>query len=581
MGNRIMNKKDTSNHKAVPTTLCALSYNDIYDDYDSVDVHLILGGIPTVSVVHHVAKLQFRVAYILGNTEEQIRIIREFCPYLPQKMRLKVSKFIKEHYNQVSFIESSTCFYLYALVLQNFQQFDASDTELNLCQDEYEAVFKALLYCNQRWTDEQMDGLSNPSDLTEISVRVDLPIVEFKYHKDFKAQVYKAIQFFKFAESDNYYKTILPYFYNDNNVKKWEEYIGLIISFYESTFGSHIVTIDSKYADVIKFFDQFIINIDDCTNLWTDYNAITYFRNHFLLKLKADTYLIINPNLLVDKIYQGLKFMFADTIRLHSLPNKKGKPFKGENLIPDFLSQLGEDFSESHLMYKLFQQIFNGQASVMYTGEELKSKGIQAEPDLYMRIDNVLYLVEHKDLSLGDKYRYSHDYSNIIRPAICERICMYTEKKHKGFGQLLYSMENIFKNGVMDSIDPDVQNVQMVVPIIVTTDRAFSCIGVQRVLIEEGIRMMDMHSIGKKIFISQPIVVDYDILVACGYRLQQGLVNLYEMIDRYLKSNYFNLSPFNTFVMDYYLKQNKFGEQDVIFVTDGLFDNSSEKSIVS
>lgn len=501
-----MNKKDTSYHKAVPTTLCALSYNDIYDDYDSVNVHLILGRIPTVSVVHHVAKLQFRVAYILGNTEEQIRIIREFCPYLPQKVRLKVSKFIKEHYNQVSFIESSTCFYLYALALQNFQQYDASDTELNLCQDEYEAVFKALLYCNQRWTDEQMDGLSNPSDLTEISVRVDLPIVEFKYHKDFKAQVYKAIQFFKFVEKDNYYKTILPYFYNDNNVKNWEEYIELIISFYESTFGSHIVTIDSKYADVIKFFDQFIINIHDCTNLWTDYNAITYFRNHFLLKLKADTYLIINPNLLVDKIYQGLKFMFADTIRLHSLPNKKGKPFKGGNLIPDFLSQLGEDFSESHLMYRLFQQIFNEQASVLYTGEELKSKGIQAEPDLYMRIDNVLYLVEHKDLSLGDKYRYSHDYSNIIRPAICERICMYTEKKHKGFGQLLYSMENIFKNGVMDSIDPDVQNVQMVVPIIVTTDRAFSCIGVQRVLIEEGIRMMDMHSIGKRYLSLNPLL---------------------------------------------------------------------------
>ena len=51
---------------------------------------------------------------------------------------------------------------------------------------------------------------------------------------------------------------------SENNVKKWEEYIGLIISFYESTFGSHIVTIDSKYADVIKFFDQFIINIHDC-----------------------------------------------------------------------------------------------------------------------------------------------------------------------------------------------------------------------------------------------------------------------------------------------------------------------------
>lgn len=110
-----MNKKETSNHKAIPTTLCALSYNDIYDDYDSVNVHLILGGIPTVSVVHHVAKLQFRVAYILGNTEEQIRIIREFCPYLPQKERLKVSKFIKEHYKssfiyRVKYMFLSICF---------------------------------------------------------------------------------------------------------------------------------------------------------------------------------------------------------------------------------------------------------------------------------------------------------------------------------------------------------------------------------------------------------------------------------------------------------------------------------------
>lgn len=67
-------------------------------------------------------------------------------------------------------------------------------------------------------------------------------------------------------------------------------------------------------------------------------------------------------------------------------------------------------------------------------------------------------------------------------------------------------MENIFKNGVMDSIDPDVQNVQMVVPIIVTTDRAFSCIGIQRVLIEEGIRMMDMHSIGKRYLSLNPLL---------------------------------------------------------------------------
>lgn len=556
--------------EAFPITLCSLSYSDIYDDFDTVDPHSLLQGIPSVSVVHHIAMLQNRVAYILGNSAEQIRIIREFCPYLPQEVRLKANEYIRRHSNKVSFVDSSTCFLMYALALQNFIAHDPEDTELDLCTDECEAVFKAMLYCNQRWTNDQIDGISDFNDLTELSVRADLPIVEFKYYKDFKPQIYKAIQFFRFVETDKYYSTILPHFYADNKVNSWQDYLARLFSFYSSTLNSHIVTVPDTLPEVQDFFDLFIVDISQCANLWTDNNAITYFREHFLLKLTHNTYLLLNPNLLVDKLYQGLKFMFAASISKHSLPNKKGKPFDANTLTVDFLSQLGEDFSEPHLMYHLFNKIFAKRSSAMFTGTYLKSQKIPAEPDLYLRIGDVLYLVEHKDLALGDKIRYSHDYRNVIRPAICDRICLYTDKKHKGFGQLLYSMENIFLKGVMDTLDPDVKNVKTVVPLILTTDRAFSSLGMQRVLIEEGMKMLEKHPISKPLFIAQPIIVDFDILATCGYRLQSGNYNLDRMIAKYLDVNALNLSPFNTFVIDHYLKKALFTEEDVRFISEGL-----------
>lgn len=563
---------------SVPTTMCSLSYSEIYDDYLAVDWHYLLKDIPSVPVLNFVAKLQNRVAYILGNSDEQIKIIREFCPFLPQRIRVKVNRFIKSHNNLVSLIDSSTCFYLYALALQNFQPNEPDDNELDLCADEYETVFKAILYCNQRWTDEQCDGITNPSDLTELSIRVDLPIVEFKYHKDFIAQIFKAIQFFHFVENDPYYKTILDCFYKDNKIKDWKDYIITLFSFYAPSLNNHLITIGDEYPEVRRFFDNFVVNIEDCTNLWEEYNAITYFRDHFLFSFPNNTYLLLNPNLLVDKFYQGLKFMFADTIQKHSLNNKKGKPFKPETIKQDFLSQLGEDFSEPHLMYTLLQKIYSKNCSKIYTGSFLKQQKISAEPDLYLRINDVLYLIEHKDLSLGNNYRYSHDYNNVIRPAICDRICLYTDKKHKGYGQLHYSIENIFINGVMDGLDPEVQNVKAVVPVILTTDRAFSSIGIQRLLIEESIQIMKEHPIGRDIFISQPIVVDFDILVSCGYKLQQRELDLSDMFSRYLLANKLNLAPFNTFVMDNYLKRRKNTEEDIKFATEGILDGSKDNS---
>lgn len=282
--------------------------------------------------------------------------------------------------------------------------------------------------------------------------------------------------------------------------------------------------------------------------------------------------MLLNPNLLVDKIFQGLKFAFAETINKHSLPNKKGKPFNVRNLRLDFFSQLGMDFSEPHLMYSLLQKIYVGHATQLFTGEFMKSEKIPDEPDFYLRIGEVLYLIEYKDLSLGDSIRYSHDYKNVIRPAICERICKYSEKSSKGFGQILNSIENIFSKGAMDTLDPDVQKVKTVVPLILTTDRTFSSLGVQRILAEESEQIMRDYHIDKPIFITQPIVVDFDTLVICASKLHKGTLKLDVMIHEYLQKNRLYLSPFSAFVIDNCLRKSKITKNDIQFVTEGLVE---------
>ena len=381
----------------MPITLVSLSYKDIYDDYDTVDVHTILEGIPSVSVINYVTMLQARVAYKSGNAYEQISIIREFLPYLSETIPSKVNAFIKHNKYHVSLIDANTCFYTQALALQNFVPHESDDNELDLCQDEFEPVFKAILYCIQRWTDDQMDGISDKSDLTEISLRIDLPIVEFKHHKDVLPQLFKAVQFFRFAESDPYYKTLLPFFYADNGVKDWKSYLSQICSFYFSSLKNPIVKIETKDSLALQFFDHFLVDIVDCEDLWSGRNSINYLRDHFFLKLSRDTFLLLNPNLLVDKIFQGLKFAFAETIRKHSLSNKKGEPYNVKHLRTDFLSQLGTDFSEPHLMYSLLQKIYADQATQLFTGEFMKSEKIPDEPDFYLRIGEVLYLSEYTD----------------------------------------------------------------------------------------------------------------------------------------------------------------------------------------
>lgn len=542
----------------IPDVFVCIGYNNIYDDYDTVDINKVIEGIPTLAILNYIVEQHDRVLYAFSDSATQKELIRDFVKYVPTSVKKKIWRFTNK-YDKCLIYESYGCLMACGYALKNFTPFEDGDTELDLYQEEYEKIFKLLLYCNQKWTDKQSNG-GVPQNLIDTSIKIDLPVVEFKLYKDFKFQIYKSIHFFKFLESDPYYKQILPVFYTNKKVTCWQEYIARIFNFYAQSLKGRFIKVDTTDIQDNIFFDQYCVDIHECCDWGEDYNALNYFRDHFLIDCSNKNYMLLNANLLVDKLYQGMRFDLYKTIEAHGIKNKKGKKYNG---YPDFSSCLGTDFSEPKLLYSLMDKTFGGICSKLLTGEQLKSQGIQAEPDLYMRIGKVLYLFEFKDVTLGDKYKYSSDIE-VIKKAICDRICLLDGEKRKGAGQLHHTINAITKDHVMDAIDPEINGITDIVPIVVTTDTAFSAIGVQALIVEEYSKFPSIDFQG---FISVPIIIDLDTIIDLSYRLNIGHLDFTQVIKKYIYEKQSNLQPFSTFVHDKIKREgNIITEQETKFM---------------
>lgn len=299
--------------------------------------------------------------------------------------------------------------------------------------------------------------------------------------------------------------------------------------------------------------------------MWDEHD-ITYLRNHPLFSPKKGLYLLLNANLFVDKFYQNLKFDFANYILSINGCNERGKPFKS---YPDIAGDLGTKFSEKNLLYTLMDKIYDGIVDCKFTGEYLKNKNVQAEPDFYLRCGNSLFIIEYKDLVMSDKVKYSNEVT-LIKSEILDRLCLDDGRKRKGFGQVLYTLDGIFNKNTFGKIDSNVDNVTDVYPIVVTTDRAFSAMGISQLIFEKFSELLKQYNFGKRM-IYLPVVVDYDTLFALAYKIHNKELSLSDLIHRFLndkdraaKSFY---SKFNEEEIrrDYNIKEeNKFLFGDII-----------------
>lgn len=556
----------SSPKELIPQILVAVSYYDIFSkDDNKPTIGEVFKELPMMVVLTYVLKQHLSVHFSMYASEPHKRILDELCRDLYKVERTNLYRFRRRNNRAFLYHTESTLRMCFETLKYGYD-LEEGDDQLQPTREEAINIAKAYTLCNTDWIESQ----KLEADTYQTMLMLDLPVSEFKFHKDVKAATYKASQFFLFCENDPTYKKYLAAFYQDYCVQNWRDYLGRLFMLFTQSINQVKIEVCNADVETINFYNHFVINIDDLRQIkgWESPEALLYLRNHFLFHVTGGIYYIISPDLIVDKIYQGLKFMFFETIKKHNLLQPDGKPYKE---FPQFTHRLGMDFSEISLAYRLFDKALKGNVDCILSGEMLRQAGIKdGEPDLYIRKGDALILVEIKDL-LFDSKKLSSGIVSDVHNYIFSRICKYPEKPHKGFGQILDNIDRLVSGG-FNNVDASASDVKTIYPVIVTTDNAFSALGVNATIVTKATEIM--QSLGDKFgkrFISIPIIFDIDVLVNLAYRLSKGELDLFNVLWEYITQCQGGTIPLKAYVHEQYLKSYNNSKDEILFLFGAIF----------
>lgn len=308
-------------------------------------------------------------------------------------------------------------------------------------------------------------------------------------------------------------------------------------------------------------------------------DALKYLRGHFLWQVNADwntegvipdnEYILLNSNLLVDRLYQGMLFSFCSSMN-------KCRKRKGEKVLEfkDFKGSLGKVFSEPRLFYPIMGRVFNNERYKCVSGNELEAKyKIKGTSDYYIQVEDKLMLFEFKDTLLGDTYKYSHDMQLIVHE-ILHRICnpgSSADDNRKGVYQLIDTVIDLDSTSKYEKTGIRIENAQTIYPIVVVTDTAFSANGVNAVVTKEFKRsILPTCAFMHDFQIRTPIVIHIDTIMNIAKQVSDGHWRFEEMLEGYLHSieqdDMAVASTFDGFVVDEYIHKEKFDEDGVLYI---------------
>lgn len=77
----------------LPQTYIALTYDCLYDDYATVDVHKLLAGIPSICILNFIVKNFYKVEYALTDNAAQRKMIRDMCNHIKESQENEFGNF--------------------------------------------------------------------------------------------------------------------------------------------------------------------------------------------------------------------------------------------------------------------------------------------------------------------------------------------------------------------------------------------------------------------------------------------------------------------------------------------------------
>jgi len=487
----------------------SLSYSEVYNDYDSVNVKDLVKDIPTKMALELVCHYTGQIHTQERNPEYQLSAIRTWYQRFDDVTKHRIEKVIDEYLNKgqshFNFIDNVSSLYLIELLLANSNNLPIVD---DLTPTQEENLFKAYLFFASKWTNEQEKGAKKylGNEAVYMPLVMLLPYSELFEAKDFRIQFLKSVYFFKFCQDDALFSTYLVPFLSSRRIENWKQYLFNLCSVYVTILQKDAIkTVLDFPADNKNVFSSLETFCVDPNTFKPTLDFMT-LREKPIYKFSNNKLMFLNINFLIDKIYQSVIFDFADVL----ISTKQA--YKG-NIItskPQFLGIFGDEFIERGMFYKLMKHVFRQKDYKHYTGNDLKDKFGDGAPD-YLIIDNSkIYVFEFKNAIFSGSVKYSFDI-DAIKKEIDKKLVQNDKGRAKGITQLINFIE-AFVNGRYDTILQKSPLNYIIYPVLVTTDYTFILSGIYSIVLDRYNEILRARGLGS-LNLKKPTLIDLDSII--------------------------------------------------------------------
>ncbi len=488
-----------------------VAYDDIYDDYTTIDIDTLIIDIPTKMALALICHYSAQVHTQEKNPAYQIQAIREWCrrfhPKTIQKLQIVINRFNASNASNFNFVNNVSSLYLIEYILEHHNNLPPTK---DLTPIQEENLFKAYLFFSAKWTKEQEIGAIKYRDISTsfMALVMMLPYAELFEFKDFRIQFLKAVYFFKFCEENDQFKIYLDVFLTTRGVTSWNQYLFNLLSVYITLLApdgaKSVLTFENKSKDVFSSLERMCLNIE---NFKHEKDFLT-IRPNPIYKYSENELLFLDINFLIDKIYQGVIFDFSDVLLKNGV-TYNGKAIKNRQ---QFLGIFGDDFIEPGLFYQVMKYVFRQRDYEHLTGDELKSLFGEGTPD-YLIIDNrKLYVFEFKNTFFSGAVKYSFDIE-LIKKELNKKFVQNESGKPKGITQLVNFINDLYKDRYSDYLD-QVSTDYIIYPILVTTDFTFNLPVIYSFISDQyKDALQNSGLLNSKLQIKPITLIDFDLII--------------------------------------------------------------------
>jgi len=449
---------------------------------------------------------------------------------------------------EVTLVSTESVLYLLEFAYDNIK-----DDE-TLSNQEFEiSLFKALLIQNEILFKKQdvairsTDNVDQKLKLAALSIANTFPntdILNYDIIEVLVSQIVKSVSFFEFLELHTNTNKLLDEFYSQVKVKNWKEYfqrlLPIIMSSIISADETHTnvsIPKDDLFEENCKFLDKLSIFDSD---LLTDFD-FRKIRGKPLLKINEGEYKVLYRLFLAEVLHKGLYFKISEINR--NLSSTDIKEFRGYYC---------DEFSEKYLFYKQLKYIFKNRY-IEFSGEEIRMRGLIAEPDYYVRNGNKIFLFESKDVLISAQVKSSYDFS-LYEKELKKRF-LRDGNQNKAVLQLVNNVKRILNYEFSFDSRYDALKVR-IYPILVLHDHQFNVPGLNFIVNEWfQDKVQELGRQGFDITKVQPlIIIEMGSLLLHQEVFREKRIALEDVIDQYYifignkKSPLNSLEPFANFV---------------------------------